>query len=266
MIFRLIGIYLIFCSFLYAEDFPVAYKGRFRPAEAYSRLWLYDHYHAQKIKAKDQPSFLSSTGSPLDFILQLHLNGYQPFQNSPLFWIPSADLKAFLKINPTQDRLSYNQLRLALDNPSVLEHLVLYHFLKAYQDPANRSRAEKLELKNLQSGLWAQFKGNDVVLINVPSQAPWSKLQPGQLIGSHVRPYTIAWLAQEKKLIEDITSLLTALRQFEEWQGSHLTQEQELNSSFAQLKKQGLSPKDIEQTLERNFPLIQRLRASGSLL
>lgn len=48
------------------EDFPVLYKGRFRPADSYARVWLYD-------QKEDRPQFDAKSQSSLQWLLKLDL-------------------------------------------------------------------------------------------------------------------------------------------------------------------------------------------------
>jgi ABC-type transport system involved in cytochrome c biogenesis permease subunit len=88
------------------EDFPVLFKGRFRPADSYARLWLYDLYHAQSIQNKDLPLFNVNSSSALPWLLKLDLMGSSSFQNAPLFWASNKVKKVF-PLNAAQKRFSY---------------------------------------------------------------------------------------------------------------------------------------------------------------
>jgi hypothetical protein len=67
------GIFIFWLLFLQlplaayvAQEIPAAYQGRFRPADAYARLWLYDFCHSQ--------SFDKTPA--LDLIWKLHVLGH----------------------------------------------------------------------------------------------------------------------------------------------------------------------------------------------
>lgn len=104
------------CLFLFfnqpseAADFPVLYKGRFRPAEAYARLWLNDVYHSQSLKSQHLSAFNLSSSDALDFLWELHFLGPTRFQNMPLFWIQSATLKQALGLALNINRFNLNDL------------------------------------------------------------------------------------------------------------------------------------------------------------
>src|SRR5262245_46188046 len=86
--FLFISLALFHLAFLNASsefDFPVLYKGRYRSAEAYARLWLYDKYHAQTLKAVDFVAFHSNSSSPLTLLWSLDRVGYTHYQSAPLF-------------------------------------------------------------------------------------------------------------------------------------------------------------------------------------
>ncbi len=264
MILRIFILFLFCFSFLFSEEIPVAFKGRFRPIEAYARLWLYDVYHAEQLKPEDWTHFQTDTGSPIDLILRFHLFGYHPFINSPLFWISSTELKHLLHLNPSQDRFSYQQLREALFQPQALQQFLLYHFLKNQQ--TSSYRYEKSELKDVSPGLWVQFDGEDVRIQSVPTSFPWNRLRSNQILAIGIRSIADHWLKQQKKSMEELSSLYSTLHQFESFQGAKLPLEKAFIQYFNQLNTQSLPPKQIEQYLERFHPLEKRLRLAGSLL
>lgn len=92
------------------SDFPVLYKGRYRSAEAYARLWLYDLYHSQQLKNADLQLFSAKTPSPLTFLWSLHFLGYEPYRSAPLFWISSAEVKRSLHLPLLKERFSIQEL------------------------------------------------------------------------------------------------------------------------------------------------------------
>lgn len=96
-------------------------KGRFRPAEAYARLWLYDFYHASTLKKEDLTRFHAHSSSSLDFLWSLNFLGSNAYAQSPLFWIGSADLKKLIGLTPTQDRFNFQELKSAMDHKKGLE-------------------------------------------------------------------------------------------------------------------------------------------------
>lgn len=112
--------FLFLTNFLHANqsseslEFPVLAQGRFRPAEAYARLWLYEFYHAPAIKKGDLSSFKLQNPSALHFLWKLNFLGSSAFLDAPLFWIGSAEEKINLGLHPKQDRWSYQALKNAL--------------------------------------------------------------------------------------------------------------------------------------------------------
>ncbi len=244
------------------EEIPLSYKGRFRPAEAYARLWLDEIYHSQALKCSHRPLFQSETGSALDFLWLLQVWGHQPFKSSPLFWISSTELKKILHLNSRQNHFSYQELHQALyENQEIgqhiFRHLISYHFLKVYADPVNRSQTQTLELATLMPGLWIQRQGAYFKIISLPSAFSWTRHVEGDLI----LPEPIS----NKKLAEDISGLLLALNQFESLIGSELREEKEFQEAFNVLSRQSFAPKEIEQILERDYPLQKRLKMAGTL-
>ncbi|MFI0434238.1 MAG: cytochrome c biogenesis protein [Parachlamydiaceae bacterium] len=99
-------------------DVPVLYKGRYRSLEAYTHLWLYEHYHASALKNGDLTSFYTTSKSASQFLWSLEILGHAPFKESPLFWIGSAELKKMAGVPLKQDRFSYRQLSHILDPQS----------------------------------------------------------------------------------------------------------------------------------------------------
>lgn len=119
---------LFFCLFvsqilhgLEEQEFPVLYKGRFRPVEAYAPLWLYERYHSPTLKKNDLAAFKTTTQSPLSLIWSLEFLGHLPYEAAPLFWIRSADLKNTLALTPTRDRFSYQELQEILNSKKKID-------------------------------------------------------------------------------------------------------------------------------------------------
>ncbi len=129
-------------------EVPTLYKGRFRPLDTCARLWLYDFYHEQHIKKDDLPLFHANNKSALNFMWNIHCQGYGLWIDAPLFWISSAKLKTDLGLPLKQSRFPFNQLdekRLAnslLTNNSEASHLKellvqFIHFKGAYDMSAD---------------------------------------------------------------------------------------------------------------------------------
>jgi len=60
------------------QEFPVLYKGRYRPAEAYARLFLYDFYHRATLEGKESALPATHSASSLDVLWSLELSSAAP--------------------------------------------------------------------------------------------------------------------------------------------------------------------------------------------
>lgn len=243
------------------ESIAVSYNGRFRPAEAYARLQLYEWYHAQQFKGEDWPA-----PSALAFLWQLHFHGGKPFQDLPLFWLGSAELKESLQLDPIQMRSSYHVLHQQLyENPEtslfLIQRLISYHFFKTYFDSSNRPQSKWLELKSLTPGLWVQWQHDRLHIVDLPSHFPWKGLSKGD---SWSIQNPSEWV-KSKKWAEEILTLMNILQRVDALTGAILSQEQAFESLFNTLKKQSLSSKEIALQLDKHYPLTDRLKAAGSL-
>ncbi|MFI5343280.1 MAG: cytochrome c biogenesis protein [Chlamydiales bacterium] len=270
------------------EEFAVLYKGRFRPAEAYARLWLYENYHAQSLRTKDlqlfdqpnRPALFTFAGrikvnkadrSALDFLLHLHVFGYKSFETAPLFWIQSAEVKKIAHLNLLKDRFSYQELREAFyhnaqSSTKIIQLLATYEFWQAYLSPLNLSLSERFELTQLMPGFWVQLNDqSDLFAISVPPHFPWPLLKKGQLIDRTGQDQATSFLKQNKRIVDSLFSLMSALRQFEMINGPVLPFEEAYASHLATLFSQNLPPKRIAAALEKNYPLSERLKSAGSL-
>ena len=164
------------------REFPVLYKGRFRPAEAYARLWLYEFYHSPSLKEADLPLFDADSSSPLSLLWSLNFFGYLPYQKAPLFWIGSAETKRLADLPLTRNRFSYRELdKTPFKNPEINQAIT------------------------------------------------------GQLIEfEHLHPFPSPM-------------------------------ERAFQECFLHLQKKGLPAKEIERILEQEYPIMERLKAAGSL-
>jgi ABC-type transport system involved in cytochrome c biogenesis permease subunit len=257
------GIFIFWLLFLQlplaayvAQEIPAAYQGRFRPADAYARLWLYDFCHSQ--------SFDKTPA--LDLIWKLHVLGHSFLDQTRFFWLSSAQLKQQLGLDPHRSRFSYAELMPALTNSkSLLSKIAAYHFLKRYADPLNRSYSEKLELPQLAPGLWVSYRGNDLVLASSVNRLPWNTLKTGDILAFQTRDSS-QFLRDHRKLSEEFLDLWAKLERFSALKGSRLKEEETYIQHFLELKKQNVPPKEIMAILEREHPLFQRLRLAGPLL
>ncbi len=252
------------------ELVPVASKGRIAPSDAYARLWLFDLYHNLKIKAAHRAAFHPSAGSALELLWKMHFLGHTPWDDAPLFWLPSAQLKILLGLQPKEDNFSFNQLYTSLYsdkniNAAVYSQLTTYHFLVNYTDPHNRLRSEKYEVIPLSSGLWAQFQGDDVAIAATPHAKPWQSLSAGMVIAQNVRKNALEIVRAWKKTTEELSQLLSALNAYRQM-SSETPFSEAYERELSRLESEGLRPKDIAYQLEMQFPLTLRLKQAGTSL
>lgn len=100
--------------FDHSKNLPIAYEGRFRSLDSAARLWLYDTYHKQQLKAEDLASFDTDNVSAIDLLWRIHFLGHAPWDHSPFFWIHYAQVKTFLELELTKERFSFKTLEEAL--------------------------------------------------------------------------------------------------------------------------------------------------------
>ena len=270
-IFLPVFILLIFAGFenpVIADDFlgiPAAYKGRFRPVEVYSKLWLNDLYHHQTIKKEHLKSFSAINSSAEDLILKMNFLGRSPWDDAPIFWVHLAETKALLGLNLRQDHFSYNQLHQAIfenkkTNLEIVTRLILFHVYKALQDSSQP--LQKVELASLAPGLWVAFIQDDLVVAAAPKSPPWDRLKPGMVLSSE-RHIPADFVNKHRLSAEEIVSLFNSLQLY-----LRIRSPDSLNAEFQEtfLKLNDLPPKEIARLLEDAHPLKQRLVQSGPLL
>ena len=196
--FTLLSIFLsslLSTSLSFGDDVPVFYKGRFRPMEAYARLWLSDVYNKQSIKKEDRASFNSPDGSATELLWRLNFSPIEKFQNSPFFWIHYAEVKQKLGLNLKKDRFSYNQLIAAI-NPLFLEGLVAYYYQQS-------GKLGKVEISQLSPDLWV----SKYQVIKVPATGLFSQLKAG---------HELQKTFPNKLELEESLSLLSRIQQFKQ--------------------------------------------------
>lgn len=248
------------------QEFPVLYKGRFRPADAYARLWLYDHYHSQTLKSNDLASFNAASPSALEFLLNLHVMGHTPWDEAPLFWIQSAELKKLANLNVFADRFSYQEIKGTIyTSKPILQMLAVYEFLQAYLNPLNHAHSERFELNRISPGLWVQLHQSDLKIITVPMKFVWPSIKPGEVIGSQIKQNAEQLLKEYKQPAEDLLALMGELHQFEQIRGQKMPSEELLQARLSRLNQQRIPPKQIASELEKQYPLIKRLQSAGTL-
>ncbi|MBA3722743.1 MAG: cytochrome c biogenesis protein CcsA [Parachlamydiaceae bacterium] len=254
-----------------AEIIPIAYKGRIRPADAYAQLWLYEIYHSKSLKKQDLTQFNTNETSPLSWLWSLHFFGSDSYKNAPLFWVQSKELKELAGFDLKQSHFSYNDLYSKFyqdkaTSNNLIKPLIIFHALKSFQDPANRSHSEKLELTKLARGLWIHFTDNNLVITSTPKILPWSHLAVGQTIASNVLENAKNLMATQKTLADTITDMITNMQQFKALEGIRIKEEKDYKIAFEQMRKQKVDSKEIEKLLEKQYPLLERLRKSGTIL
>lgn len=235
-------------------ELPVAYKGRFRPLEAYARLWLEDISHQQNLP----------TESALNILWRLHFFGHSTLDDTPLFAIRNRELKNLLSLNLSQTRFSYSQLTNLLfhdtkNNIPLLKRLLIYHYNQKSLSPMNQHKANKLEMSPLAPGLWIALEGQQLVIKSVPLIAPWKALEVGWILQTPFAP-----AKKDKKLYEDSLALFNSLAQISEEKGSALLDNTAYENAYLELIQHKGSTKEISLSLESQFPLKERLAQAGS--
>lgn len=201
---------------LFSEEMPqvpVAYKGRFRPIEAYSQLWLHEYYHHEKISEKHLNDFHLSNGSANDLIWKIHFLGSGPYNNAPFFWLGNKEIKTLLNLSEKQTHFSYQQLYHAIykdpeSSVNVLTPLILHHFKAEYQ---NR---RKFELTSLAPGLWVAIHHNKITIEEVPKILPWSHFKTGFVLTNHAEELLKTDLRSSQKYTDDLSQLFGSLTQW----------------------------------------------------
>lgn len=123
MMILMTGIVLPFLHADPSQEFPVLYQGRYRPAEAYGRLWLYEISHRQTLSKQDFEQFHSTNASPLPFLWSLEFNGNTAYQNVPLFWIGPAELKRLAGLPLKRNRFTFIELQTAAKDTHLVEEI-----------------------------------------------------------------------------------------------------------------------------------------------
>ena len=161
------------------ENAPVAFKGRFRPLDSYSRLWLYDLYHHENIQNKHINDFhLASNESTLDLIWKLHFFGNSSWDDAPLFWVGHASLKSVLELDPKLIHASYNQLRkrINVDNLQITEDLQnLRLALNQYEAIRNGVSIEEAAFNKSWERLRTSKMSSNEIAFSLESQHPLSQ-------------------------------------------------------------------------------------------
>lgn len=265
--FLLLLLMIIFPKLLPALETASAYKGRIRPTEAYARLWLYDFYHNQSIKPKHAQAFQATSAQEL--LWKMNFLGHSPWDKAPLFWIHYAKLKQILGLTQSEDYFSYNQLSQALygdkeSNLRLVKPLLAYQFIKAYLDPTNRSRSEKIELTSIAPGLWLKWVDNNIIVIAIPQGVFWKFLKPEMVILSNAPKQLSSYLNEQRMITEEALTLISLIQQYEAIAPPPTNAL--LSTQLLPLQHSKQSPKEIALSLESQFPLRERIEKSGPLL
>jgi len=270
-------VYLIFISsgliakspFDSTKDLPVAHQGRFRSLDAAARLWLHDIYHRQELKQKDLTSFRASDPSALELLWKMHFLEHFPWDHSPLFWIHYADVKSILGFDKGKNRFSFDELSYSLfedkeTNLNVMKCLLTYEFAK-HHEPLDSDSHAKVELSTLSPGLWLSLQEDHLHVASTSKSPPWNFLYPGFIITKNASNDLEKLTKRDKQSAEEILSLLTSMNGYAK-NTTYSSIEAEVESTLRQLEKNGMSSSDIAKTLERQFPLIERLKQAGTTL
>jgi ABC-type transport system involved in cytochrome c biogenesis permease subunit len=114
---------------LFSTDAPVSDNGRIRPFTAHAMDWLYDNYHAAKIKEEHKDLLPIPIDSAEELLWALHLLGHEPFDSFPLFysegkWKSYGELKWHEVEEPLLGKLKlYEMMGSYNGNPEVPLHL-----------------------------------------------------------------------------------------------------------------------------------------------
>jgi ABC-type transport system involved in cytochrome c biogenesis permease subunit len=137
-------------ALLSSEDFPVLYQGRYRPAEAYGRLWFYQIAHRQTLNRELSDAIGAQQRSPLNLLWLFEFSGSATTENEPLFWIGSLELKRFLHLPLDQRRFSYHTLQPFMLSEDPIKKMGveeewsrLAALVKEFETLQNQSRYEK---------------------------------------------------------------------------------------------------------------------------
>lgn len=252
------------------HEIPTSYKGRFRPLDAMSKLWLADYYHQQSIKTSQLNQFHAASPSALSLMWKIQFCGYKNWSDAPFFWVYSADLKALLDLPLNKNHFSYDELQRALyenkkSNQSIVQELITNHFLKSYLDGSNRSGNDRFELQSLSPGLWVAIKEDKLVVLAAPQNKPWNYLETGTVISDNIHQLRESFLHSHQKLTEEILNLMHSLNTFSQLQGPYAKDDKLYMEAYEELRNRELSPQQIEEHLAQEFPLKERLQRAGTI-
>lgn len=254
-------------NILETQNIPVSHLGRFRPLDSSSRLWLYEFYQREQIKKEHADRFQSPNRSALHLLWNLHFQGHQKWDHSPLFFIHLASIKSLLGLETNRSHFSFDELQSALaenreTNLALVKKLITYEFSKHLLETTNRGSNQKIELTSLTPNLWAQIKGQDLVVLAAPNNPPWHFLKPGMVLAPDFKKDELL-IKKDKPLIDDILNLFNRLKEYAAYEGPVMASEKNLEEALDALKQKHLPPKEIAQTLENHAPLTSRMQQPG---
>ena len=211
-----------------------------------------------------------ANSSALSLLWKIQFCSRQNWSDAPFFYIHSADVKKLLHLPLERNHFSYDELNASLYenlnvNRSVVSDLITYYFLKAYYDSSNRSGAQQIELQQLSPNLWVTLKNNQLVVLKAPPNKPWNHLQENFVIADEADKLTPSYLKEHRHLTEDLLNLMQKLNTFAQLDGPYAKHEKEYQEVFKHLHQNGVEPEKIEEVLNHEFPLNERLLKAGSL-
>lgn len=157
------------------RDMPILYQGRFRPMEAYSRLWLEQRYGNPSIYRKDLAFFPGSDGSALDIFWRWALN-QETLLKAPLFKVPPI-LQSVFQNSPTH--ISYQEMQEVLQGSHSNSHFFWALLLSHHIQNLNVT-SQPIELPLLAEGLFVKRENKVLEVVKAPLKGASSHLQIGE--------------------------------------------------------------------------------------
>ncbi len=265
-LFSLFSFFLPFLLVGQTENYPVLFKGRYRPATVYAKLWLFDFSHDDHFRLKEEKKFMPN--SALDFLLQLSVMGHEPWKNSPLFWVDSKEIKKITGLPTKTRRFSYNELNQAFyrhpaTSLKLLKSLLFFELLNNHFSSVQTDLPRRFPLKFFKQTLLVSVCSSSVTLLAVPQDFPWTISTPLQWTFDLKEEQKK--MKKYKKIMESFSFLTKELYQFAQIIPLKVSQ-QKFYNTYVQLKKLSFSPQEISKRLEEAFPLKMRLLSASSLL
>ena len=193
--------------------------------------------------------------------------GHTPWEDIPFFPVSNQDIQAQLNLPADNKRYSYRLLYALVyeqrdTNISLLKNIITYYFLKNYQSAP--SPTAKMELTDLQPGVWVELVEDKLMLLETPHSPLWNFLEPGRLIYEDPLHNAKNLLKKGKKQAEALSALLKSLSIFSALEGPTLHTQANYEALKDSLTKQGFSGREILSRLESQFPLAKQLHEAGS--